>query len=617
MLMSLLFILFPASLWAAPATTELAPTVVQESPLSGVYPRSVQWPSVPEKLPERRTSPDLADTLNSTGQLQVRTQGSPTISIRGSGQSGRVLSLFNGVPLNFSTGFGAPLVLLPKEIIGEVNVVKGPSSIFYGSQALGGSVHFAPYLAKSPEARVYASDTDSSYLPGKEGGLANSNFSLILPFLKTSSGSHQASFFQETNDGQFSYEFQGKEGVRNNNQSRTTRGTVLGRQQYRDVDVSYSLVAGENRLTSPGPVNFPIKTEETTQGHLISLGPKLRINPRTSVSTRAHRIEVQSDFLSDGDASQFHQTTYIQQSDFQWNPSRWKIKIFADYFAHSLSSTFFPRDLKQDVFEAGPLVTYYLTPQLYILGGTRYLFRDREALGNAGVFYESGRNLTWLQYSEGFRRPSLSDQFADTPFSLSNPNLRPEESRQIELGYKLHPAKALITTYQWQFSGELRAFGIQYKDFFETQQASPTQVQKVNRGRGTSQGLDSKINLGWGPWVFDVSYNYLKTKNQSLNNDPFRLSPEHQLSATLTHFIGPFGVKLQNVVWNKTFDRNLAGELQPLPSWSQWNVEFFSYAFQNFNFNFGITNIFDVSKQLTLNYPEPQKRYWAQFRYAF
>ena len=109
----------------------------------------------------------------------------PGFSLRGSAQSGRVLILFNDIPLNFASGFGAPGIFLPKETIELISVIKGPASLFYGSQAMAGSVHFVPKTYTHPQMTLTLSDTNESFLPWRPGKLAHHNWQLASPLIRT------------------------------------------------------------------------------------------------------------------------------------------------------------------------------------------------------------------------------------------------------------------------------------------------------------------------------------------------------------------------------------------------------------------------------------------------
>ncbi|HEV7504080.1 MAG TPA: TonB-dependent receptor [Thermoanaerobaculia bacterium] len=92
---------------------------------------------------EARQSRDLADLLGSVPGLSVVQAGSPgqqtSVFIRGT-NSNQTLLLWNGIPLNDPYFGGANWQFIPLDGVSRVEVVRGPYSALYGSDAVGGVV---------------------------------------------------------------------------------------------------------------------------------------------------------------------------------------------------------------------------------------------------------------------------------------------------------------------------------------------------------------------------------------------------------------------------------------------------------------------------------------------
>ncbi|HEV7786239.1 MAG TPA: TonB-dependent receptor plug domain-containing protein, partial [Thermoanaerobaculia bacterium] len=92
---------------------------------------------------EARQSRDLADLLGSVPGLSVVQAGSPgqqtSVFIRGT-NSNQTLLLWNGIPLNDPYFGGANWQFVPLDGVSRVEVVRGPYSALYGSDAVGGVV---------------------------------------------------------------------------------------------------------------------------------------------------------------------------------------------------------------------------------------------------------------------------------------------------------------------------------------------------------------------------------------------------------------------------------------------------------------------------------------------
>lgn len=92
---------------------------------------------------EARQSHDLADLLNTVPGLSVVQAGSPgqqtSVFTRGT-NSNQTLLLWNGIPLNDPYFGGANWQFVPLDGVNRVEVVRGPFSALYGSDAVGGVV---------------------------------------------------------------------------------------------------------------------------------------------------------------------------------------------------------------------------------------------------------------------------------------------------------------------------------------------------------------------------------------------------------------------------------------------------------------------------------------------
>ncbi|MES2962377.1 MAG: TonB-dependent receptor plug domain-containing protein, partial [Bdellovibrionota bacterium] len=195
--------------------------IVRAAPLSSFSERAGAWPSL--EIPEARLTndrSDLSERLNALPGLQARTNGSPVLSIRGSGQADRTLRLFEGLPLNMADGVGASEFFLPTETIGSLNVIKGPSSVFYGGSAMAGALDHRVRFFERNAIRTTASD---------EGGWLGSRSlfgALVLPESKHVDRG-QLTLFHERTPGRFPFTSTSttRSGRRESNSSDLSRAT--------------------------------------------------------------------------------------------------------------------------------------------------------------------------------------------------------------------------------------------------------------------------------------------------------------------------------------------------------------------------------------------------------
>lgn len=607
----------PATLLGSPVQ-DLAPTSVIAPSTETLRPRGSFWPGQSQNPKTfRRGLPQWTRTLNQLGGVQAREQGSPTLSIRGSSQAGRTLGVWNGVPLNFSTGFGIPNLFVPREIIGAVQILKGPASQYYGSQAMGGALLLGPQWSESPELGFGLSDTNGSFLPWEAGHLGNYNISVVLPVIREKTSKTQLSLFNEYNDGHFPFTIDnGPVQMRTDNRQGLVRATYVGEHKWKRSQLKYNLLVGYENRDTPGSLLLPGKTDQESIGLIANINPRWDFTPHFSLVSNTSFLLLNNDFKFGGDTSFFHQDTLIQQTQLQWIFNRWQIHLFVDGFFHGLESSFYDeRRLTENRLELGPHTFFQWAPSWFSTLSSRLLAGQGRWLNSVSTNFKRRNHWTWFTYSEGFRAGTLSDRFGSSPFSTPNPGLKPEQSTQLELGYKFTHDNPKATTYAWRWGFEAQLFRTLWRDFFETQIDERGRFQKVNRTGGDSAGGEVQLWARWGPWALRFNYNHLRTRNSG--GQTFLFSPTHQWTWVVKHFIGPFHLQLDYQSWSDFYDQDLQQNRVRLPDWSQWNISFGSYAFRQLNFVVGVENIFNTPRQLTLGYPEPQRRYWLHMRYKF
>jgi len=144
--------------WPAPgAATADAPTVVTAQRLRTASADSGVSVTVFDEARIRALQPErVGDLLRLVPGLDLVRNGGPgglTSAFLRGGESDHVLVLFDGVPLN-DLSFGlADLAGLALHDVERVEVVRGPQSLLYGSNALGGVIQLFSRRARAPGHR--------------------------------------------------------------------------------------------------------------------------------------------------------------------------------------------------------------------------------------------------------------------------------------------------------------------------------------------------------------------------------------------------------------------------------------------------------------------------------
>jgi outer membrane receptor protein involved in Fe transport len=168
--------------------------------------------------------------------------------------------------------------------------------------------------------------------------------------------------------------------------------------------------------------------------------------------------------------------------------------------------------------------------RLDILGGIRYdLLRmkalplgetspvetkDDQATGFVGVSYKLAKSLTvFVNLSRAYRLASINEKYytgiSGRGFIIGNPDLRPEESLNFDMGLRLHGKRHFFGLY---------AFRYQINDMIERYRPDPTTYTYGNIERGRLQGLEFEAEAfllpGW-----KVFGNVAAISGRSLEND--------------------------------------------------------------------------------------------------
>nr|WP_231118245.1 TonB-dependent vitamin B12 receptor [Lysobacter silvisoli] len=151
-----------APAWAKDAATDLDQVVVTATRTAQTQDATLASVTVIDREDIERLQPgNLPDLLRGTLGLSIVNNGGPgkstSLFLRGT-ESDHVLVLVDGIKLGSATSGGASLQDIPPEQVERIEIVRGPFSSLYGSEALGGVIQiftrrpqgaFAPYASAS------------------------------------------------------------------------------------------------------------------------------------------------------------------------------------------------------------------------------------------------------------------------------------------------------------------------------------------------------------------------------------------------------------------------------------------------------------------------------------
>lgn len=529
--------------------------------------------------------------------IQAKSQGSPNVALRGSSQAARVAFVLNEIPLNFADGFGGSSLFIPLEIIKNIHVIEGPSSALYGANAMSGAIHFKTKNFTSPSLRLGIGDANKVMDPS----LTTTNTSLVLPYSFSEKNKIQSSMFLENDRGNFRHTTNGMSQERQNNEQNLRRFTLGSNHDLGNWKInSFALYSGLNK-TTPGPLLNPLITTQKSDAFFAAVNAQYKSNNHFSQSVIA---------LSRFD-SKYIDTSGNNNSDSD--------KVFAsEIFIQKLSSHLFSQTLfdlnwnryqssytGRETFdrlepEVAQTLIYEPVMHLTIEPSVRYLTKYKELLTQIHIPYKIDTARLWLSASEGYRPPSLTDFYAQTPYFIGNTDLQPERSLQTEvgLGWDFEFISVSSTVYQTKYSNLFRSISI-----------SPGVSSKTNVATAHARGLNMGLELRpHSSWEIRWNHSLISTQDTSTNTSlPF--APNNQSFGSISYKNKKWIFTGQHTLWSSFLDTDFnTGNLTRIKEWQGTDFLVSYQAHKKFSMGLAAFNIFDKPRQLSYDFPEPQRR---------
>ena len=416
--------------------------------------------------------PDLIKDIGSVNLVSDGTPGAKRVSIRGENAS-RTLLLVDGQRIDDSkTKSGAPMLINPF-FIDHIEILKGPSSVLYGSDAMGGIVHVItkqasekPFSAEGGVAYVGSGNGFSEYV--NVSGTLN-KFSYALGGFNTDMGdmylaSHErvgnTSYYSKGLNAHLSY-------------MPTESSTISFVSEYFDLNAFTA-------TTTDDPEYYDFKAhipkwrrvKNTLSLELndineylakVSLSGYLQQNDKdfySRMQSRSLQAGVENTQDTYGGNVQFE----FALSDMFYLTTGYDGRV--DELSSDSSATFMnysDDDYKQTTHALYALLETYLTDTLTLDTGVRWnyvetkpgstslpaflqadrgsgSFTNSRVVGSAGLVWQATDNgAVRLNWSQGFRVPNIQELYLTTftgEIQQGNPDLEPETSNNYELGFR-------------------------------------------------------------------------------------------------------------------------------------------------------------------------------------
>jgi vitamin B12 transporter len=565
---------------------------------------------------ERSQAQSVPELLNRVPGISLTNNGGPgkstSLSMRGS-NSNHVLVLIDGLKVGSLTAGGAALQDLPIELIERIEVVRGPRSSLYGSEAIGGVIQI--YTRKGQGA---------GFKPFASAGYGSQD---------TFQGS--AGFTGRAGDGWYSLGVSGLDTDGINVKPATVSGSEPDRDGYRNLSLAtkagYQFANGleldGSLLQSRSHNDYDsVNSKRTTgfgansEGVQNVVGGRARFRPLEPwlLAVQAGRSEDKSDSFQD---NAFYSRFDSRRDSLSWQndlslADGHTLTLGADYQHDEVNGTtdyaFDSRD-NQGLFAQYQAQLGRHDLQLSVRRDDDEQF-GKHNTGSLGWGYALSDTLRLTaSYGTAYKAPTFNQLYYP---GFGNPNLEAEESSSVELG--------LAGIYDWgQWS--INAYRSEIDNMIAT-------VTRVVGGRSESlaegvdqariRGVELQVGSELLGWEWSANYSLMSAENRSQRSSRAGIAyygkalnrrPSQLFNLDVDRAFGDISVGASLHAQNSTYDDlenqtelsgfatlDLRGEYRLTP---EWRVQARA------------ANLLDVDYQTAEGYNQPGQAFYLTVRY--
>lgn len=489
---------------------------------------------------QKNPTQNLSDVLQKDAGISVKQYGgvgqAPEISLRGT-NSAHTLVLKDGARLNSQNNFMPTTTgFYDLSDIERVEIAKGPASVQYGSDAIGGVVQM---LTATPvQNRVFVTGVAGEH----------STYKAITGIDVAHNGAYvQLRGQRLETDGTRIFNTQNRDTSAGYEQKGYSAKIGFNNDKNIDTSVSFGYNEGTNEYSSDGKnINAARLFENQT------LNAKAQFKPVENLEVGVRYSQIKDKQFVDEPNIESWQTdnnydTKAQEIDLhgKWSFSPTQNILIGATGNHSEFESNKIKDEKQEVDTIGYYVQHqYNSDKLNTQVGVRV--EDNERFGTHTVgqgsarFHFTPNTSVYTNIGSAFRAPSLNEMYT---IWGGNPELKPEESISYEVG---------ITQ---NFGGNLTANLSGYHTEIKNLIANPTNNKNINIEKAKISGGELTLKYARGDYYAAAGYAYTEAKNKETGM-PLAYRPKHKGSLTIGYDDSTVGVSTTVNANSHTFDVN-------------------------------------------------------------
>ena len=543
---------------------------------------------------ERSLATDVADLLRFHAGLDIGRNGGPgqpaSLFLRGT-DSNHTIVLVDGVRINPGTIGGAPLENIAPESIERIEVVKGPRSTLYGSDAIGGVVNIFTRGARSDGIEALAGYgrygthevSVNGGLQSDRGGVGFSAYLLDSDGFPTRAG----------NDADRGY--------------RNHSFTLQGRWQAGPVEVRARGWSSSGTTQYSDFFLTPVDEDFDDQAATLEAAFAARDNWRMRIATTLMNNELQQNQSAD------HVRT--RRYSLEWQNDL----TLGEHDALTFGALASREHVVTSEFGSGfdvdtDVVLAYIEDRLergrhsvlFAGGFTDHDTAGSKATWNVDYGYDLSERVRLLAAAgTAYRAPDSTDRFG---FG-GNPDLAPESSRNIEVGLQLR------RTAHERFT--LSAFRNDIDNLITFLVTDPVTFDGINRNveRARIDGIEASYGVNGASWQLQIAGSLQDPRNVSEDTQLLRRT-RASLSLSVVKSFNRFQLGLDVLTAGARKDFGFPSSVTLAP-YTLVNVTGRVSVTPEFDINARLENALDQHYQLAQGFNTPRRGIFVAARYRF
>ena len=526
-----------------------------------------------------------------------------SVSVRGT-NADQLLVLVDGVRIGSATSGSAALQLIPVDLIERVELVRGPRSSLYGSDAIGGVLQIFTRRGTEEGVKPFASfamgnRSTMNSTGGVSAKFAQGWYNLALESEHTdsfSARSYKSSSYEPDNDGYWAlsgslsggYQFDNGLALQANYLRTKARSEFDGGKPHRDYIQEVYGLQGQFSPQENWLVTLKAGHSEDLSDNIYKEKPKndSQVNTRRDTLGWQNEISItESQLLTLG-------------ADYQH-----------DRIGGALSGA---KRYDEDSRESSAVYSQYevLLGRYGLQASVRHDHNQQfgdQATGGVGISYELSEIwMTSFTYGTGFRAPDFNDLYWP---DYGNPDLKPEHSESYELGLTGDTSVGLI---------DVRVYETQIKDLIDSYKDPQTKKSSVeNIEKARIRGLELSWKHSWQEWAFNANASFMRPENRSKDNHgkQLRRKPKRTFNFDIDRSFGDFSVGASSYLSSHRFDNKANSSNSRMGGYGLFDVRAEYRVTPEWRLQALLENVFDRRYQTAQTYEQPGRTLLFTVRY--